>query len=433
MSRTGALSFDIIENSKNSAVKWIKMERDKLSLLEDQSKEVKFKVSIPSNATPGEYYAVIMVEPEIFTDVKDKKNPVMLQMKTRVAVVIVLDVPGRMYEKKGEVNGVKVIETDSLVKITSAFNNTGDIHLDVTSEATIRSIDGKINYGKFKLKALSSSKDDAFVFPGAIRDFEGVIDRQLPKGEYIAEVSYNYGYEFKKARLNQKFSIKRTSSLKEDEIEFLSLESKELKLSIPAGAMRTQALKITNVDYRPINVVVESNDWIKINPKSFSLKPGEVRNIQVVISVSEYKDPIKKANIVLRTDRGKSTKILVEISKPGTPASKEKVVKKVKEKPATEDVTIDSLLSKKEEVEKKSTEQPQAVNENDTLKDVKVSKEIVKPEEKPAELVEDTKSISELLTSKQVFFISLGLVGLVIVILLIILRKKRKTGKSAKN
>lgn len=325
MSRTGALSFDLIVGNKNSAVSWIKMERNELSLLEEQSKELKFKISIPSNATPGEYYAVIMVEPKTFTDVKDKKNPVMLQMKTRVAIVVVLDVPGRTYEKKGEIGETKVLETDKLVKLSSSFKNTGDIHLDVVAEATIRSADGKINFGKFNLKALSSAKDEAFIFPSATRDFEGAFDRQLPKGDYIAEVSFDYGYAFKKAKKTEKFSITRETLLDESKAEFLSVKTKEFRLLVPQGASKMQVVQVTNIDYRPLQVTAVELDWIKVSPNTFTLKPGEVRNILLNIKVPTYDASLtKEATLSLKTDRGKASDLQIFAT-----GVKEKLEKKI--------------------------------------------------------------------------------------------------------
>lgn len=315
MNRTGALSFDVIKDSKNSAVDWIKMSKSQVSLLEDQSVALKFIVSIPSTAAPGEYYAVIMVEPREFTKVKDKKQPVMLQMKSRVAVVVVLNVPGRTYEKKGEASEIKIIETDSLVRLTSAFKNTGDIHLDVTSEATIRSSDGKISFGTCKLKALSSSKDEAFVFPGATRDFEGSLKRQLPSGDYIAEVSYNYGYDFRKAKQSVKFSVKRDKPLNEKDAEFLRLNSKEIRLFIPKGGRRSQIIELTNIDYKPLNVTMTSAGWVGIVQSNLTLKPGEVRKIMINISSVDPNQPLNKEAILsFKTDRGKSVEIKIFVS-----------------------------------------------------------------------------------------------------------------------
>jgi len=125
MERNGTLNFNRLENFEHSAVPWIKLEQTKIALLEKQKKELKFKISVPRRAKPGEYYAVIMVEPTEFTDVRAKDKPFLIHMKSRIAVVIVIDVPGRIYEKKGESVFVKAEEVNGKIKVTSTFHNAG--------------------------------------------------------------------------------------------------------------------------------------------------------------------------------------------------------------------------------------------------------------------------------------------------------------------
>lgn len=314
MSRAGTLLFDRRE-SKSSCVKWIKLENDKLSIFENQSKELKYKISIPYNATPGEYYAVIMVEPLEYSNLKHKDTPLVTKIKSRVAIVIVLDVPGRSYLKKGEASDLKVLESDSLIRISSAFKNTGDIHLDVLGEAVIRSADGRTNFGKFDLNARSSAKKEAFIFPDGTRDFEGVLKRQLPAGDYKLEVSYNYGYDFKKINLSHDFSVTRKSALNEDSEEFLRIAESDLKLYIPEGGRRTKVVTLTNIDYRPLAVSVESEDWVKISPNNFILKPGQVRNVMLISTVSKYHSSQEKKTVIsFKTDRGKSALLNLYVS-----------------------------------------------------------------------------------------------------------------------
>jgi hypothetical protein len=317
MARNGALCFDLIKDSKNSAVKWIKINENKLTLVESQEKKVVFKISVPFEAVPGEYYAVVMVEPESFTKIKDTGNkPVVLKMKTRVAVVITIEVPGRIYEKKGEVSEIRILETEKLVKITSAFSNTSDIHLDVSGKAIIRSVDSRINYGEFPIRALSSSKDEAFIFPKSVRDFEGSLDRQLPSGEYLVEVIYSYG-DMKKSKKIEKFSINRKVSVNEKDNEFLSLKNKEFNLYIPSNGRRTQVVSLTNTDYRDLNIdVVIPDDWVKVIPNKLVLKPGEVRNIMFTLSASGYdeKSQMKESTVCFKTDRGKPSDLKFRIT-----------------------------------------------------------------------------------------------------------------------
>jgi len=428
MSRSGALSFDS-RKSKNSCVNWIKIEKSKLSLLGTQAKNVKFKISIPADAIPGEYYAVIMVEPNEFTKVSDKKNPMMIKMKSRVAVVVVLDVPGRTYEKKGEAIDLNILETNKFIRIGSTFKNSGNIHLDVSAEAVIKSIDGKENFGKFDIKAVNSSKTESFIFPGALRDFGGVLKRQLPGGDYLVDVAYNYGYSFKKAHQIKKFTVIRKGTLDEKNSEFINLDNRELKLSIPVGATRTQIIKVTNLDYRAINVITESSDWIKINPKTFSLKPGEAKNIQAIISVSDYKEAIKKASVVFRPNRGKAIILSVDVIKPGTPNIKELLQATSVQPQATTDPQMVT-----EGGTGKKLEQPQPASKDSQLVGGEANNKKINSNtnDKAIKNLPDVKQASKWDADSHILYIGLGLIGLVIIILLIILII-RNTGKSAKN
>jgi len=74
-------------------------------------------------------------------------------------------------------------------KVTSTFHNAGNIHLDVSGVAVIRSKDRRISFGQVKLMAVGSQKEEAFIFPGNLRDFVGVLERPLPQGEYIVDVN----------------------------------------------------------------------------------------------------------------------------------------------------------------------------------------------------------------------------------------------------
>jgi hypothetical protein len=312
MQRTGALSFGIF-SSTHSAVPWINVAQKEIILFEDQSMVVNFTVAVPYDAKPGEYYAVILLDPKDFTEVRSKSQPVLLQMKTRVAVVVILEVPGRVYEKKGEAIDLAVSHTDSLLAITSSFNNLGDIHLDVKGEAIVRSADGRFNFGSFTLQAPGSSGERAFIFPKSIRDFRGVLDKKLPTGDYMLEVYFDYGYEFRKATASIKFSIQRDVPANEDDAEFLSLKENSFKFIIPSGGRRTQVVSLSNTDYRPLNVSIPTYEGVSASPNKISLKPGETRNIILSISVKNYEDDKKEKDFVVNfeTDRGKDVSLNV--------------------------------------------------------------------------------------------------------------------------
>jgi hypothetical protein len=229
-------------------------------------------------------------------------------------VVILLDVPGRTYEKKGSVDGLVVNSNDKSIKVHSSFKNEGNIHLDVSAEVNIRRVDTGISLAAFSIQAINDPGKKAFIFPGAIRDFEGDFERQLPAGDYLAEISYNYGYSFRQAKAVKKFTIVRKNPLNETQAHFLAVKDNNINLSLPENSMRVKIIKISNMDYRPLNVTPESDGkLVKTDPQTITLKPGEERNIRIMIKVSKYLEPSMTDIVTLKTDRGKSEVISISV------------------------------------------------------------------------------------------------------------------------
>jgi len=346
ISKTGVYIFQRIENSKFSAAPWIKLSEMKISLNEAQKKELKFKISVPMDANPGEYYSIIMIEPEKDTRMKSKEKPLAMDYKVRIGVVLILDVPGRIYEKTGRALSTEMIPiTPELIQqikpeamngkydskhelfyalpelekmanktlILGSFQNFGNTHLYVSGLAMIRSKDGRSSFGQTKLIAMGNAKEQVFTFPGDERYFVGVWDKQLPKGEYLCDVMYDYGNKVRKATASSGFFISRETNEDESKNEFLSFASKNVEMVVPVGAMRTKVLKVSNTDYRPINVSISSENWVEVEPKNISLQSGESKNVRVAISIAKYIQPIMETKIVFNPDRGMASEIKIQI------------------------------------------------------------------------------------------------------------------------
>jgi len=396
--------------------------------LERQSKELKFKISVPRTAEPGEYYSVIMCEPTEFTSSRFKDKPAVLKMKSRIAVVFVIDVPGRIYEKKGEAISAKAEEADGKIKITSTFKNAGNIHLDVSGIATIRSDDGRTTFGQVKLSSPGrESKEKEFVFPNSVLDFTGSLDRPLPKGEYIVDVAFDYGYKFRKAREKANFSIDREINVDESGMELLSVEPEEIKIELSEGAFRVKPIKLVNVDYRTLRVFTETEgEWLKVAPSEFTLRPGGSKVLKAVLSIPKDEKEKRIGEIVFKPDKGKFIRIPVVVTRPELLALGEKAEEKVKEEP--------KVVEKEKPVKK---EKPEVIEKEEIVKEEKpVKEEIIKPEEKLAEEAEPMpKSQENNETSRRTEMLFAGaVISLVIIILLIVFlgRRVRRAGKLSK-
>lgn len=106
--RDGNRNFEKFEDWKYSAREWIDVEAQTLTLSKNKAKKLEFKIKVPYMADPGQYYACIMIEPTEFTPVDQEIDGVntTLNTKSRIAVPIILTVPGR--EEKLDGDAVKV-------------------------------------------------------------------------------------------------------------------------------------------------------------------------------------------------------------------------------------------------------------------------------------------------------------------------------------
>jgi len=344
ISKTGVYAFKKIDDSKFSAASWIKLDEARFTLNEGQKKELKFKISVPLDTKPGEYYSIVMIEPVSATKIEVKDKPMAVYFKARIYVAIILNVPGRIYEKNGQVTSAEMIPiSKELVQevknetikdsykdshqlfyalpnfeqftektlIVSTFRNLGNSHLFVSGVAIVRSEDGRTSFGQIKLLAMGNSKDETFTFPGDERNFIGVWDKKLPKGKYVADVTFDYGNKVRKATSRSTFSITREVSINENEAEFLVVE-KKVDIQVPVGALRTKVVKISNSDYRLINVTFVSDSWVRVEPQSLAIGSGQSKDVKLIVS-NDGKSP-KKTTIIVKSDRGLASEIVLSVN-----------------------------------------------------------------------------------------------------------------------
>lgn len=315
MARDGSLLFPM-SGGKYSAKDWIKLSDKRAGLSYKKGLTYKFKVSVPYTAKPGEYYSTIMLDPDdiVQFDVTEKK--VSVGKKSRVAVVVLIKVPGLTTPKDAKVleSNFKMGETN---KISATLENLSLEHLKVSGTASVTSKDGTLGFGTVPLITQYTKEGKTFVFPGSTIDFYGTLDRTLPSGEYVLEVSFDYGYYSKRATYKKDFFIKRDVPLDESKANFLELETTEIKMNVPPNSLRTKDISIINTDYRPITFTFDTDDWVKVKPSApkITLKPGEKKGFRVVISISDYGGVDKKeSKITVSPDRGISSEISVLVS-----------------------------------------------------------------------------------------------------------------------
>jgi len=323
--RRGNLSFERLEQWGYSCFDWIKLPEEKiLTLSKSRIKELEFKIKAPFNAKPGQYYGCIMVEPTEFTPIKREIEGVttVLNLKSRIAVPIIIEVPGRIPKLKGKVISAEAKITPEEIRILSTFQNEGNIIEEVRGEAQIINKENKRVYDVVTLKALNPSAADGMgkVFPECLRDFEGVVKRPLPVGDYELRVSFDFGLGIRKARARADFSVTEEIAVSQKELLTLAVVSELLEFELKPGGMVMGGLEVINFDFQSLRVAIstfpEKVSWLQVTQTELNLRANGSRKIRFRIKIpwdwEEEKFIVERsAKIVLTPERGKQ--IVVDV------------------------------------------------------------------------------------------------------------------------
>lgn len=315
--RKGNLSFEKLKDWKYSCLDWLKLPEERILILsKGRTKELEFKIKVPYNAKPGEYYSCIVIEPTEFTTAIEKKigrDILVVKVMSRIAVPIIITVPGRTEKLGGVAISGEVKVGKEGIRVLATFRNEGNVIEEVRAKAQIVNKENKRVYDVLTLKALNPSAADGMgkVFPECLRDFEGVVKRPLPLGEYEAKVAFDYGIKFRQARMRTDFSITEEIAVSQKELLVLAVEPELLEFLMPRGGRLLKGLKVSNLDFEPLGVEVASSKWIKVEPSKLRISAERSKNLRVVVIIPQGEEPQRSGKIIFKPERGKE--VVVDI------------------------------------------------------------------------------------------------------------------------
>ncbi len=130
---------DLLSESDRTAIsKWIKIEEPTGTIKPDESKEVKFTITVPENAPAGGQYATI----EISSNKEDSNSDgVSIQNVFGMASIIYADIDGEtVHEGKILENNVPSFVLNNPVTISALLNNNGNVHETATFTVTVSDV-----------------------------------------------------------------------------------------------------------------------------------------------------------------------------------------------------------------------------------------------------------------------------------------------------
>lgn len=306
---------------KYSAQSFLEVKESEFSIPADGKKETEIKVSVPRNAKPGEYFAVIMTETQVSARVKGRDGTeIQMMVNARIGSIVRITVPGRTIRKKAEISEIRVEvpgpeSKDRDIKVIATFENKCRLHLDAKGQVLIKNKEDQI-FDKFVLQGAGRKvRGEAFVYPEGSRDFWAEVQRPLPAGEYIAEVSFSYGYQFRKVRAETSFFVTPQLGQKQKEFLTMTAEPNLLELKMSSGAFRARSIRVSNLDFEPLKVeVFSSANWLEVKPNQLTIRPRKYKTLRVTAVVPE-REPVKRiGKILLKPVKGKEVVIDVVVS-----------------------------------------------------------------------------------------------------------------------
>jgi len=308
-----------------SALKMIKIKESEVIVSAKGQKKVAILVTLPRGIPGGEYFAAIMSETTSPAQVKTAQGVVaQMMVNLRIGSILRVNVPGRTILKKAEISELRVEmpEKEEGIKIMATLENRCPLHLEAEGEVLIKDAGNRV-VEKFLLQGANKEiRGRAFIYPQGSRDFWGIIEKPLPAGKYLAEVSFDYGYRFRKIRKEIAFEISPALGKKQKEWLLIRAEPNLVKLEMKPGALRRENIKILNLDINPLRVVASTKvftktNWLKVLPAELTIRGQAVGSLRIIVSLPEDETVKRIGKVLLKPERGKEMSVDIIISEKG--------------------------------------------------------------------------------------------------------------------
>jgi len=205
--RDGSPEFLSPGTLKSSCAQWIKFKDTEVVLKAGEEKKIYGKIKVPKDASGGRY-ALVMVELIPQGESKDAKIRAGIRFSVLVSVLVN---PGEL-ERALKILNFKVLDQEEKeaatfgenhkeLRLVVSVENTGNVHVVASGSVSVRNKAGRVE----AIVPLLAGGGN--IFPECIRDFNGVIPKDLPDGEYTAEAEIHYD-EGKSAKAEINFTLK---------------------------------------------------------------------------------------------------------------------------------------------------------------------------------------------------------------------------------
>jgi len=164
-------------------------------------------------------------------------------------------------------------------------------------------------------------RGEGTVFPGGMRDFDGVVERPLPPGEYIAETLFRFrGEGEEQTRLvsgSTEFVVSKAVAARQKDLLVLDVNPELLEYSMVPGESHIEALEIENMDpVRELEVEIFASDpsWIEIPTPTVTIGPGRSKKVRIVVKIPrDAKEVERIGKIGIAATQGKPVYVDIRV------------------------------------------------------------------------------------------------------------------------
>lgn len=303
LEKDGRIEFFPPGSRKRSAAPWIKTDPVEFTIEPNQMKDIHVEITVPRNVSGG-YYAAILVHlvPEVPPDVR-----IRTLRSWRMASLVELTVIG--WKKPLARIGIRELKVEPSseeigLSFAATVENKGNVHARGEGTLTVTTKEGR------RLAELPLKAGRGTVFPETVRNFSTVLDRELPSGEYFADVTFKYGDRTVREKFSFSVGVTPTEAeelVQKKEVSF-SVTPPEVELKAPPGSIRTINLVFTNQESQPVRFRLRLKDihidsdgeiallekgstswsasnWVELKESEFQLGQGQRKNILGLLKI----------------------------------------------------------------------------------------------------------------------------------------------------
>lgn len=349
-----ALVMDVVEtvegaydlkqpgSTKYSIARWVRVEPDTITVPPKETKTVIVTVNVPRGVSGGLYGAVTF-EIQI-PQSQETQRPAEegaygeIEFKYRMASFLEIVVSGTRkrieafpayfkVERSDDIPSIRIQIGDGALVFTLGVLNKSNVHIITKGTLTIKTKEGR-TIAKMPLGA-----GRGVVLPDSTVNMRTITRRFFPPGEYIARAVVDYGGR-RPIVAETTFTVSSEKVETEEEKKeanpvMITIDPVDIEIKAVPGSYRSSIVKVSNLGEETLQVegkilplvydiygeiLPEEErgtppDWINLTPSSFSLRPGQSRNVRVAVRVPENFTGGYYADVIFKTEGGLKTEV----------------------------------------------------------------------------------------------------------------------------